>query len=951
MKKGKFFAKLLQNLLMPAILGSLVSAVSAQTSSSGINSDGRDFYIGYIQPSYNAILQPYALTFFQSYALVSSYTDCKISVAYFDDATGAESVEKVYPLAARTGIQISLDRTKMKMDEPGDIPQFRACHITSDHPINVQYFSTGPDGSGSYLALATPALGKRYVVASYNDNPGIGAVAGSGIDTSDGVFLIIAPFDNTTVKITPNASTKGGHAGMHSGANANGAETPYSVNLRRGQCYFVKSGSSESEVDISGSLVESDRPVAVLGGQENATIGTTDLMTEARDFMVEEMMPIDFLDTIGYVSIPLKDSQPADPSSDGAGDNYRVYTFDPAGSKVVMNEAGIGERDLATGRMSYPVPEMFGVTGSVELHSTNGKNFSVMLYDQRNQLSKPPYPAPSMMTIVPMSRWKKSFSWYVPLNLIGSDPVNLHQFYVNIIASEFDLDAINISFNGGGLKPLKQLLTADQTFRDIPGNSSVVGARFAVQPGSYYAVCQHPFMIYNYSYQGVGNSKHVPPGPDEWYSSTADPAGASLSSGDSGMIGSVVGPFKCTEWNVCVTDNRKTDPGIRSVTLLDDALGVQFYPGKESFNCHLDPAFDPQEFGEVELDGKSASLCFNVLIDDILSPAYGAVLVTDNAGNKKLIELHYDQPKLTVSESDTGNIFHNLKIGSDTCFSISLKNLDTALQTVNSVSLGTAGGFRLTSVLPALPVKLHRGDSVTMKVCFAPRDTLVTSDSLDLVFDCFTLPIELSGNGTTGLINATDANFGSMDTGLSTFRSISLKNIGTSQFTLTKNWSMTGSSAFNFTVPTFPVTLQPGATQNVTVIYVPKTVSKDTAVIHWTSDIAAPYTQSVKSYSVLTGEGLAVASSVASSPTSTLSIRPNPASGNGILLTLGSLSSDMAEIHIFDLLGREMWKKNIPSQETQSQIEIPIGNLQNGIYYARVSAGGKTVTEKFEVMR
>ena len=51
---------------------------------------------------------------------------------------------------------------------------------------------------------------------------------------------------------------------------------------------------------------------------------------------------------------------------------------------------------------------------------------------------------------------------------------------------------------------------------------------------------------------------------------------------------------------------------------------------------------------------------------------------------------------------------------------------------------------------------------------------------------------------------------------------------------------------------------------------------------------------------------------------------------------------------IFDVLGRELYKKNIFGA---NNAEIPIGNLQNGIYYARVSAGGKIITQKFEILR
>jgi len=76
-------------------------------------------------------------------------------------------------------------------------------------------------------------------------------------------------------------------------------------------------------------------------------------------------------------------------------------------------------------------------------------------------------------------------------------------------------------------------------------------------------------------------------------------------------------------------------------------------------------------------------------------------------------------------------------------------------------------------------------------------------------------------------------------------------------------------------------------------------------------------------------------------------IHPNPANGNSIIVSFNG-QSEQSEIIIFDVLGREMMKRNISNQNS---IEIPIRDLQNGIYYARLVSNGKILTQKFEVMR
>ena len=62
-----------------------------------------------------------------------------------------------------------------------------------------------------------------------------------------------------------------------------------------------------------------------------------------------------------------------------------------------------------------------------------------------------------------------------------------------------------------------------------------------------------------------------------------------------------------------------------------------------------------------------------------------------------------------------------------------------------------------------------------------------------------------------------------------------------------------------------------------------------------------------------------------------------------------TLPSDNAAINIFDVLGREIYSKDISSGI--AQIEVPITHLQNGIYYLKLTSGGKILTQKFEVMR
>jgi hypothetical protein len=500
--------KFYKTFLLSVIIVVSSCQVSAQTYSQ--SGDGKDFFIGFVNPSYNKVAHPAVLAYYGAYVLVSSYEDNHITVSYFDKVIGAEILGTRYFIPRHDGIPVPLNLLQMTPNDTGDVPEFCSCHITAERPINVEFFSSGACGGGSYLPIQTAALGKKYVIASYQNNPGklgihCDAYGPSSIEDSKGFFEIISAYDGTSVKITPNSTTMGGHTGYSTGKGAILVEMPYTVSLRRGQTYFVKSASSDNMDDISNSIVESDKPIAVIAGHENAAIGgVSNKLLEGRDYMVEQMYPYEMWDTTGYVMIPLKDSQPNDPSAyEGVGEDYRIFTSEAKGTQVQFFDGCIGAPvDMATGRFQSPPAERHDVTCPIDIEATNGVPFTAMMYDQRNHAVSAPFPAPSMITVIPISRWRTSFLWYVPANKFES----FQGYYVNVIAPDADFTGLNgilASFNGGTIKPIKQVLGLEAQWKIIPNHPGLTGVRFKLYPGSYYAKGPHEFMVYNFGFRGL----------------------------------------------------------------------------------------------------------------------------------------------------------------------------------------------------------------------------------------------------------------------------------------------------------------------------------------------------------------------------------------------------------------------------------------------------------------
>ena len=383
-----------------AIFAFFLLFVCTSLRSQGIPAEGRDFYLGYLKPSYNRVVPEDTKKFFGIFAFVSAYQDTKVFVSYFDSVSGKESLPTEHFVKAKQTAEIPLDTNRMKMKDPGDIfAEYRSVHITSEHPVSVMYYSQGACAGGEYLALSTVSLGRNYVVGSYFDNPNgeLAMLGGRGpteLDIACGYFLVIAVHDSTNVTLTPTSTTQGGkHPGVVSGPGSTGSPQPYTIKLQRGQSYLVKSHCGSNENDISGSLVQSDKPIAVISGHENMGYGSVGSRSlEGRDYMIEQMLPDEYSTNTGFVSIPMVDSDPY--NADATGENYRTSVFNKDGTYIDMWIAGFaGSTTMDISR--YNVRDKFEVESPTDFSSHNGSgglgdNFNVFQYDITNQSAKPP---------------------------------------------------------------------------------------------------------------------------------------------------------------------------------------------------------------------------------------------------------------------------------------------------------------------------------------------------------------------------------------------------------------------------------------------------------------------------------------------------------------------------------------------------------------------------------
>ncbi|MDP4236140.1 MAG: choice-of-anchor D domain-containing protein, partial [Bacteroidota bacterium] len=901
---------------------------------------------------------------FKVFFYIATHYENDVNVSYFD-ASGVEMPPYHYHILSGNVLELPVNYPLMQVDTASDGTTHKSCHIKSRYPVTVYYLSVGACAGGSYLALPVISLGKNYVAASYNDNPLVGSTAGinnfyypATYDYAGGEFMVVGTEDLTNVKITPTTTTVTGHPGSNTGA-----PHPYTIQLNRGECYLVRSNGRNEDNDMSGSLIEATRPVAVISGHENAMLGGANPYSiEARDFMVEQMVPIDYWDSTGYIGVPF--AEPSPPGVEGHGDTYRIYAFDSTTVQAHLDVQGVsGGFDQPTRRLLAP-PQTLDVTTPVEAYTTNGKRISLMQYDERSQTTTIPWLSPSMMTIVPKSRWRTSCAFAVPGgNTIDDGGRVPNYIYINVIAP--NLGNISLSINGANPVPLTSLSRIGQ-FSNFSSNYPTLRANqyrftsFFNSASNYFLSSPDPFVVYYYGIRDFsphpgyeGDPTHV-----NFMQEYSAPAGMQLNTGVTPSF-IVDTSSTCSGWHICVRDTGKNDPGLKAVILIDDPDAVYWQqPGAKFSNVTFDSA--SADFADGELHPhfqSSGSYCFDVNFLSPLQAASAPLAIVDNLGNAVILRLDRSASalKLTTSLPTSARadsiVFPVKTIGQQICTTFVFTNTapkgGTALNLASLDFTNKDTSFKIGAVTPSLPHLLAAGDSLLVQVCYTPSDSSRHRDSLVMHTDCFSIPISLDAHGSTGLILASDLDFGPINTGDTLCKQVQIKNVGSAPFNVT-GFVLPDSIDFSVTT-TLPFQIKPGGTALVTICFHPQIEGPYNAGIDWTTDLEASFAHSVKNHSALTGTASPKAGVKMQASASEFTIHPNPANGNSVIVTIGGAGSrldrEATTLTMFDVLGREVYHENIPAGI--SQAELPIRNLSEGIYYIQLATSSGSLTKKF----
>jgi len=243
------------------------------------------------------------------------------ATTYAVTATGLMQNGSVGP-----GAPVVIDLPASLEIQSDQVIESKGIHVQSQAPVTALLHYAGFLTNDIYLGIPTSNLGQEYLVMAYPET-----LSGRGFDPSFGPseFVIIGTEDGTVVTVFPTCP------GEKLGGDTPPG-VPINLMLNRGETFQFRSDLQSSGFDVTGTFIQSSRPVAVIAGNGCADVPVG---VAACDILSEMMLPIRTLFGQEFYTTPL-----------GTEGNYVVRVLAAEDETAVTVDDGV-------------MPQMFTLNG------------------------------------------------------------------------------------------------------------------------------------------------------------------------------------------------------------------------------------------------------------------------------------------------------------------------------------------------------------------------------------------------------------------------------------------------------------------------------------------------------------------------------------------------------------------------------------------------------------
>ncbi|MGF1868898.1 hypothetical protein [Photobacterium indicum] len=409
---GRIVAKLIVALLLSS---SMLSVAIAQT-----DSKGHEFVIAF--PKNHSTAGTHSV-------FVSSEFDTVGTISIL----GLDFIQP-FSLVANEVLKVNLP---LQVEfHPSDAISHLGVRVVSDQEVSVYGLSQERYTTDAYLGLPIDSLGLNYIIPSYVPLRGASYPA---------QLTVVGAYDATEVTITTTAN-----------AGSRIANQPFIITLNRDETYYLESG-----VDLTGTQVTSDRPVAVLGGVKCANVPNR---SSACDHLVEMVPPVA---TWGksFLTVPLATRR--------NGDVFRIIASEDA-TDVEINGAVV--KQINVGEFFETILKTSSIVEtsapSLLVQYSTGGSFDGVTSD------------PFMMIVPPSEQFMSEYAF----TTLGAE-IGFTNGFVNVVIPTSDIASLRLDGQ-----------VVDNSLFSEVGNSGYSGAQIRSNHGSHIISAPVPFGIYAYGF-------------------------------------------------------------------------------------------------------------------------------------------------------------------------------------------------------------------------------------------------------------------------------------------------------------------------------------------------------------------------------------------------------------------------------------------------------------------